>query len=816
MNNKKFIFTASFFVFLNAFLEPALAENNLHKISNFSESRLRSLGIDPSIAEYLSKKPRFPPGKNSVELIVNGIARGITELKFSKNGDLCASKEFFIISGMKEPNSSFFNEKKVSLDADQCILITSLFPLLRVYLKPSEQEVKVLIPVENLENKEDSHVYKKGGEAAILNYSAYHSHVESFDTRNDYSYIGLESGFNYGDWIFRGSQSLSKVGNRGAEFDNSWFYAQKTLLKQKRTFQIGQINFSNPIFSSVPIEGIQMVPETALRNDSESVEISGVAQADQSKVEIEQGGIRLITTLVPAGPFTLTNVKLVNYKSDVLLVITSPNGGVERTSISIASLQRLAPKAPDSWSFAVGKARTDGLDVYDKQTLVASLSNGWGLTNRSMLEAGAVGATAYFSSGAGLIYRPTDEVAFGISAAMSQDRNHHVNGAKGTITAGWNMPRNFSVNGDMSAYSAGYRELPDSIFRYDSSYGAISSGFRLGWGTSSAGNFSFSMSQTRQSYDSSTNRRLILAWNKKLSRTNLSVNWQHQERNDSICREKDNCRDRNSLYLSLSIPFSEYQSRAYYRKNENSNVTGLQVSGGFNENDSWSLSKEIDGNNNAGNISGSLNSNLHYTSGGIYAYMGGSNVRNYSTSLSGGVIAHKEGLIFSPYKVDDTFGVISVYPKVSGVEIATPNGKIWTDWRGKAVASSLPAYKSSFIEVNTEKLPDNVDLDNGLQQFSAGRGAVIESRFILKSTRNALLNIKLADGSLLPKGSTILTSDGSYVTMVVDPGFVFLSDLNRETTLVAKFKNVTCKLSFTIPVYNIKEISYEKIEGSCI
>lgn len=63
-------------------------------MTNFSESRLKALGIDPSTAAYFAQGARFTPGITDVELEVNGASRGMQRLAFGHSGEVCADEAF--------------------------------------------------------------------------------------------------------------------------------------------------------------------------------------------------------------------------------------------------------------------------------------------------------------------------------------------------------------------------------------------------------------------------------------------------------------------------------------------------------------------------------------------------------------------------------------------------------------------------------------------------------------------------------------------------------------------------------------------------
>lgn len=783
-------------------------------LANFSESRLKALGIDPSTAAYFAEGGRFTPGITEVELEINGTRRGEQRLAFGQRGELCADEAFFASAGIRSDSSL----QRESTDADACPPLTEVWPTATVSLLPASQEVHIVVPPEAVEKENDLTHFQQGGAAGLLNYSAYQSYFASYGKRSNNSYLNLESGFNAGDWMVRGAHNLRQGSTGGLTFDNAYAYAQKTLVDRKQLLQAGQINFSNNLLSGASIDGIQLIPQTALSSRGEGVQVRGIARADQSRVEVRQNGILIYSTLVPTGPFTLTELPVLNTTSDLQLTVITPGGQQEAYTVTAASFRSLVPKAPETWSLALGRLRADSVSQDYQRSWVASLSDGWVLSPRVLLEGGAILASDYLSHGVGITASPRQDVSLGLSAALSQDRNHDRKGAKSTASVNWQAPLNLGFGGDVTLYSPGYRELTDSVSTADSPYSRTSAGLRMNWHQATLGHISLSASQTRQGDNRGDTRRLMATWNRNFGFVTASVNWQRQSRSQRNCNSAYRCgnTDRDSLFVNLSFPLGGQVVSSYYRNTPDSAAVGMQTSGSLTANSNWSLATERRMKQQRDtSLSGSLNGNLHYTTAGLYGYAEGNQTRNYSGTLSGGIVVHQEGVVFSPQKVGDTFGVVAVEPAVSGVEISTPQGKVWTDWRGKAVVPGLPAYAPGRIELNTEQLPENTDVSNGFRQIVAGHGAVTNTHFLLQQTRNGLLAVTLMDGAPLPKGSAIIAQDGSYVTTAVDAGTVFLTDLNDKRPLVARWQEQQCSLHYSVPETAPKGETYENITAQC-
>jgi outer membrane usher protein FimD/PapC len=300
------------------------------------------------------------------------------------------------------------------------------------------------------------------------------------------------------------------------------------------------------------------------------------------------------------------------------------------------------------------------------------------------------------------------------------------------------------------------------------------------------------------------------------------VTWQTQVGSTDTCDRDDRrygCRSDNDgdlLFVNLSIPLGERNRVSLFSRTRAHDTTaGAQTSGNLTDNSSYSLSAERDTDDHEDSFSGSLNSNLHYTQLGLNAGTQGSDDRNYSASLNGGVALHGDGVTFSPWPIKDTFGIISA--GVSGARIDTPGGPVWTDFLGRAVIPSVPAYRTTRVEMDTASLPENVDIDNGFARLAAGHGSVSRVTFHALNVRRVMMHVRMHDGTVLRKGASVVDQQGNYIATVVDDGLLFLGDATGAPALyLADEKgDHQCQIHYTLPDAPAGTGSYEQINGVC-
>ena len=163
----------------------------------------------------------------------------------------------------------------------------------------------------------------------------------------------------------------------------------------------------------------------------------------------------------------------------------------------------------------------------------------------------------------------------------------------------------------------------------------------------------------------------------------------------------------------------------------------------------------------------------------------------------------------------DTFAVVAV-GDMGGIKLSTPSGPVWTDWQGQAVVPQVSAYGRSPVEVQTRSLPRNADINNGLTMISAGRGAVDRVDFAVTLTRRVLLTARTEQGVLLPRGASVSTASGEFVTLVQDSGQVFLPNVLEPSGLWVSAPGLArCRLQFELPAKGDPQVYFETAPARC-
>lgn len=764
----------------------------------FDPQTLSQRGIDPELANLLLDAPRFTPGRHAVNLSVNGQRRGRVDVTFERDGTLCFNRALLDTGNLVVP------------DEGACDSFLARYPQTVIEQDPASLNLALVVPTDALRPAErDVSGYQSGGFAALLNYDLTGLHNEYGGDTSRFGSANTEVGFNAGDWIVRSRQVRTWQDSR-SRTTHLDAYAQRTFAEHQAVLQAGQINLYNPVLAGTQITGAQVLTETALQDQNQGATINGIANSP-SQVEIRQNGTLIHSTVVPAGPFSLTDVRRLNSRSDVEVTIKETSGEERRFTVP-AGMLGLGLPAP-GFSVAAGRLRQVGDSAGAEPWVV---SGGWSgaLHPQVSVGAGVLVADAYRASGVSLGWLPWQDTQLQWSTQAAQaSRVGQEQGMQTDLSWSQRLSDRWGFSTAASWRSLGYRDLEESTYdaytrdqqrsRYRDQQSVTAS-----WAHPALGAFSAGISRS-SSYSGDNSSRALASWGTSFGRVSVSASaeWQVGGRHQSD----------DSIYLNVSLPLGENRrARTWVRNTGGEHRLGAGLSEQLNDQLSYRVDVERD--SRAREVEATLGvSALPYYSQLDFNYTRSDDQRaSYQGGARGGVVAHGDGLTFSPYPVRDTFAVMSV-GDMAGIKVNTPSGPVWTDWQGQAVVPQLSAYGRSPVEVQTRSLPRNADISNGLAVLTAGRGAVDKVQFGVAVARRALLTVSRDDGQPLPKGAAVSTADGEFITLVQDGSQVFLPNVLDERPLWVKAPGQPrCRLSYTLPNKGDPDVYFESAAARCL
>jgi outer membrane usher protein len=168
----------------------------------------------------------------------------------------------------------------------------------------------------------------------------------------------------------------------------------------------------------------------------------------------------------------------------------------------------------------------------------------------------------------------------------------------------------------------------------------------------------------------------------------------------------------------------------------------------------------------SGSLSGSYRSPVTAMSG---TYSTGQGYQSASAGLNGTVIAHTDGVTFTPYS-SDTFALVEAKGAEGASVSSYPGVKI--DSRGYAVVPYLNPYQMNDISIDPKGTASDVELDNTSQKVAPYSGAVVKVQYSTQRGTPMLMSATYR-GEPVPFGADVFDHKGSRVGAVGQGGQVY-------------------------------------------
>ena len=487
--------------------------------------------------------------------------------------------------------------------------------------------------------------------------------------------------------------------------------------------------------------------------------------------------------------------------------------GSRRTfSIPSASFGGGTQGAAPGYSIAAGKFRPLNGDNRSTSPSLVTATGTWTLNRKTNASAGLMYADGYQAAGWAADRALTPTTSLGLRQVISSAAEEGKKGTQVSANLSTQATQKLSLGFSATHQTEGYRELADTAYQQDDTQW-YQTRYRdqltssLNWSDASLGGFRLSHAYSTQ-FDGRATQRLMGSWSKPFKWATVSVNV------EKSLGETGPYGFGDTAYLSVSIPLGQGSLRTYVNNDQRGTRTGATYTQQVNDMVGYRVQAERDSADRESDVSVSTNLLPRYAQASLGYSRNGQNSTTYNASLSGGVVAHDDGVTFTPYEVADTFSILSV-GEVSGVKVTTPQGPVWTDAGGRAIAPGMLAYQNNRMEITAKSLPRNVDIVNGYKELKVGRGSVSHVDFGVVSTRRVLMSVTLPDGNPVAQGLAV--SNGKrYLTTVVDKGQVFLPDVEPGAHLtIALSDDKTCALDFTLPETAGTEGYFETVNAVC-
>lgn len=712
--------------------------------------------------------------------------------------------------------------------------LATLIPQSTVKFDLSHLRLDVSIPQIAMQPGKDSQLnadqWDDGIAAMLFNYNLSAGRIEQSvnngSRTNNNVFANVQTGANAGAWRLRStmtySHSDSDSSNRrdSTRFSNT--YLSRDIRAWRSRLTMGESNTGSEVLDGIPFRGMQLSSSEQMmpaRLRGFAPQINGVANSN-ARVTVRQNGFVVYETYVAPGPFEIKDLYPAGLSGDLNVAVTEADGSVHSFVVPYSSLPVML--RPGALKYEVTTGRYAGSTTQGSRQsdfVLATLI--YGLPKNLTLYGGALASQNYstLSMGSGVSLGDFGALSadgtFSSTRVENKDRqtgaSWRLRYSKSLLTTGTSVDltalrystRNYYNFSEYNSMGYAQREdvSPWTLSRRRSSFQTQLTQQFDGLG-------SVSLRANRDDYWGSTKTLTSLSAGYNGSYKGVSYGLYY-----TVDRMKGNgdWPENRQISFNLSVPFSIFSSAPalqntyastqvthdnHGRTQNQAGLTGSDSEGAF----SYSV---MQGWGNQGQLSNS-NLNLGYQGsiGSVAAGYGYSNdMRSMNLNLSGGAIAHAEGITLSR-PLGSSVALVSA-PGAEGVSLTNGGGK--TDSRGFAVVPYLTDYSRNSVGLDPSTLPDNVDLPQNQQTVYPTNGAVVKASFATRIGYQVLMTLTHASGSAVPFGATASllenTVSDEITGIVGDNGQVYLTGLPEKGQLSVEWgkgNDKQCRVSYNL------------------
>lgn len=776
-----------------------------------------------------------PEGRYYADLYVNDQFIASRYLNFIASKDQNTSSGLIPCFDIATLNQMNINSLSISADQhSQCILLTDLIEDAQTDYNFHNQQLKITIPQASLANQIRGYIpeseFDFGIPAALFNYNF--SGVTGGDS--DSQFLSLNSGINLGKWRLRNNSSWinNKINDKNhSKWSNINSYAQRAIIPLKSEITFGDYSSSNDIFDSIGFRGVRLSSSANMHPES----LQGFAPTvrgtvnTRAKVSITQNGYVIYQNTVSPGPFVISDLSPTQNSGDLTVSIEEENGQQRTFLVPYSTIPLLQREGQYKYEVIAGELRS-GNDLKSNPKFIQG-SVITGLSNGFTIYAGTQLSDKYqsYSSGFGKNLGKYGAVSLDATHANTelidqsnyQGQSYRFLYAKSLNQLGTTfqlLGYRYSTKGFYTLDESSYKLLEgydsSQLNKYDPKYDFNNDSSYLGayhnLGYRKKGNFQLNISQNLQTLGSLyASANVQSYWNSHLESRSIQAGYSNSWRDlfytlswaqtESIL---GNSRSEkyHSIALNLAMPLHTLFRKNARKKNWIDN-TYLSTSAYQNNDGNMSWQTNLSGTllenkNLSYNISQNYNDKSHYSaSAGVqyqssYAQMGlgysdSNNKNSINYQISGGVLAHEDGITLS--QPLGTTNILVEAKNAKNVDVYNQTG-ISTDSRGYAVVPHASSYRLNRVALDANSLDSRTEITHNVQNIVPTEGAVVRAKFNTQIGYRALIKLTYR-GNNVPFASTVQVVSTQLQSMVGEQGQVFLSGLPKQGEILVKWGN---------------------------
>ncbi|WP_137511575.1 F4 (K88) fimbrial usher FaeD [Escherichia coli] len=732
-------------------------------------------GVNPEVWAALNGS--YAPGRYLVDLSLNGKESGkqILDVTPQDSNELCLTEAWLTKAGIYV-SADYFREGYNA--TRQCYVLTKA-PSVKVDFDVSTQSLALSIPQKGLVKMPENVDWDYGTSAFRVNYNA-----NANTGRNNTSAFGsADLKANIGHWVVSSSATVSTGDGGENSATINMFTASRAIRLLSADLLVGKTSTGDSMLGSTGTYGVSLSRNNSMKpgNLGYTPVFSGIANGP-SRVTLTQNGRLLYSEMVPAGPFSITDVPLYT-SGDVTMKVTGEDGREQTQVFPLAVMNGQLSPGEHEFNLAAGLPDDDS----DMDGAVFAASYGYGLENLT-LRTGLVfnqdwkGASAGMVVGLGWLGAVSVDGAY--ASAKYRDGSHSGN----KVQLAWSKQLETTNTGLRLSWSRRSEEYEDmSSFNPSEVYSQVNQGRRVkdewsaGISQPVGGLFSLSLSGWQRSYypasaisahrqqkDSGKERGVTGTLSTQIEGVGVNLSW-----TGSRNAEGEN---NWSASASVSVPFMLLDRRY---SSSTSVSTSKDGGTGFSTGLSGSLNDRFSYGFGGGRDSdGGASSYLNASYSGDRAYLSGALNQSSSGGTSGSVSASGSVLAVPAAKdimfsrtTGDTVAVVNV-KDTPGVKVTSGDGQ--TDSDGNLVVP-LNSYDWNTVTIDAGTLPLSTELTNTSQKVVPTDKAVVWMPFDALKVKRYLLQVKQRNGEFVPGGTWARDSKNTPLGFVANNGVLMIN-----------------------------------------
>lgn len=734
-------------------------------------------GVNPDVWAALNSN--YAPGRYLVELSLNGKSQGkyILDVTPEDSNALCLTEDWLTKAGVYL-SKDYFRE---GYDITRKCYILSKAQVVKVDFDVSTQSLSLTIPQKGLMKVPENVDWDYGTSAFRVNYSA-NANTGRYNTS---AFGGADLKANIGHWVVSSSATGSTGESGGNNTSINMFTATRAIRSLSADMAIGKTSTGDNLLGSTGTYGISLSRNNSMKpgNLGYKPVFSGIANSP-SRVTLIQNGRTLHSEMIPAGPFSITDLQLYT-SGDVIMKITGEDGQEQTQVFPLSVISGQLNPGQHEFSIAAGLPDDDS---YLNGGVFAS-SYGYGLDNLT-LRAGGVFNHDWLGGSVGVVAGLSYLGAVSVDGAYAtaKYRDGCRNGNK--VQVAWSKQLAVTNTGLRVSWAYQSEEYEGmSSFNPSKLWGEEKHGrhtkdeWNIGISQPVGGLFNLSISGWQRSYYpiSGTGYSFLYSDSNDAGLAGtLSTQIKRVSLNFGVSGSRSSQGKNNwSASASVSVPFTlfdrRYSSSTSVSTDKDGGVSfSTGVSGSLNDRFSYGLGS---GRDSDGGVSAYFNTSYS----GDRAYLSGALNHSQTGGTSGSISANgsmlalpaARNIMFSRTSAD-TVVVVNV-KNTPGVKVTSGNGE--TDKDGNLVVP-LNSYDWNTVTVDAGTLPLDTELGNTSQKVVPTDKAVVWMPFDALKVHRYLLQVKQRNGVFVPGGTWAKDSQKTPLGFVANNGVLMINALD--------------------------------------